>query len=59
MTLTFSLDSLSFYSPRKGFVCDSVGKFEIVQASGQKVNANTKEHLDLWIALRGGSNNFG
>ena len=28
-------------------------------ASGQIVNANAKENPDLWIALRGGSNNFG
>jgi hypothetical protein len=58
-TLTLSLGGLSFYSARKGFVCDSVRNFEIVLAGGQIVNANAKENPDLWIALRGGSNNFG
>ena len=33
--------------------------FEVVLASGEIVNANAREHSDLWIALRGGSNNFG
>ncbi len=57
--MTLSLGGLSFYSARKGFVCDSVRNFEIVLAGGQIVNANAKENPDLWIALRGGSNNFG
>ncbi|KAF2190800.1 FAD-binding domain-containing protein [Zopfia rhizophila CBS 207.26] len=42
-----------------GFVCDNVVHFEIVFASGEVVQANAKEHLDLFIALKGGSNNFG
>lgn len=31
----------------------------MVLASGEIVNANSKEHSDLWFALKGGSNNFG
>lgn len=33
--------------------------FEVVLASGEIVNANAQENSDLWIALRGGGNNFG
>ncbi|KAH5563420.1 hypothetical protein HBI26_180750 [Parastagonospora nodorum] len=50
---------LSFYSTRKGFACDSVTEFEVVLASGDVVRANNEENHDLWIALRGGLNNFG
>ena len=50
---------ISYFSTRKGFVCDNVINYEIVLANGDIVNANAKEHSDLWVALRGGSNNFG
>ena len=50
---------VSFFSPRKGFVCDNVKRFEIVLASGRIVNATQDSHHDLWLALKGGSNNFG
>lgn len=33
--------------------------YEVVLASGQVVHANAKENPDLWLALKGGSNNFG
>ncbi|KAL8715302.1 MAG: hypothetical protein Q9225_006426 [Loekoesia sp. 1 TL-2023] len=50
---------LSFFSARFGFVCDNVVNFQIVLASGETVNANANTNPDLWVALRGGSNNFG
>ncbi|OTB02353.1 hypothetical protein M426DRAFT_74692 [Hypoxylon sp. CI-4A] len=50
---------LSFFSSREGFICDNVVNFEVVLASGQIVNANAQEHVDLWRALRGGGNNLG
>ncbi|KAI9659179.1 MAG: hypothetical protein M1831_003761 [Alyxoria varia] len=50
---------LSFFSPRKGFVCDNVIDFEVVLASGRIIHANMRSHRALWVALRGGSNNFG
>ncbi|KAL9126102.1 MAG: hypothetical protein Q9217_004802 [Psora testacea] len=50
---------LSYFSARKGFVCDNVVNFEIVLADGRVVNANADSNKDLWVALRGGSNNFG
>ncbi|KAF2477654.1 uncharacterized protein BDR25DRAFT_205735, partial [Lindgomyces ingoldianus] len=38
---------------------DSVIDFEAVLASGEIVHANAQEHRALWIALKGGLNNFG
>ncbi|KAI0893530.1 hypothetical protein F4806DRAFT_476168 [Annulohypoxylon nitens] len=50
---------LSFYSSREGFICDNVVNFEVVVASGEILNANSRENPDLWVALRGGGNNLG
>ena len=40
-------------------MCDNVENFEVVLSSGETVNANQDQHVDLWIALKGGSSNFG
>lgn len=53
------LGGLSFFSTREGFICDNVVNFEVVLASGDVVNANQFDNSDLWLALKGGSNNFG
>jgi hypothetical protein len=53
------IGGFSFFSSREGFISDNVLNFEIVLASGDIVNANATENSDLWIALKGGSNNFG
>ncbi|KAL8908960.1 MAG: hypothetical protein Q9207_000536 [Kuettlingeria erythrocarpa] len=50
---------MSYYAPRLGFVCDQVLNFEVALANGSIVNANATSNLDLWFALKGGSNNFG
>jgi len=50
---------LSFFSTREGFVTDNVLNYKVVLASGEIVDANEKENRDLWVALRGGGNNFG
>lgn len=50
---------LSYFSYARGFVCDNVVNYEVVLASGEIVNANADTNKDLWIALRGGGNNFG
>lgn len=50
---------LSFSSPENGFACDTVVNFEVVLANGQVVNANAKSYSDLFVALKGGANNFG
>jgi FAD/FMN-containing dehydrogenase len=58
-TVNNHVGGLSFYSTRRGFACDSVLEFEVVLACGEVVRANNEENHDLWIALRGGLNNFG
>ncbi|WPG99208.1 Hypothetical protein R9X50_00201900 [Acrodontium crateriforme] len=50
---------VSYFSAQKGFVCDTVKRFEIVLPSGRIGNATQSSHHDLWLALKGGSNNFG
>ena len=50
---------ISYFSARKGFACDNVVNYEVVLASGQVVSANANVNPDLWVALKGGSNNFG
>ncbi|CAD6445787.1 c4d7b7e9-803e-4d51-ae8f-91bde273656d [Sclerotinia trifoliorum] len=50
---------ISYFSPKKGFTCDNVKNFEVVLANGRVVNANAKENSDLFLALKGGSNNLG
>ncbi|KAL1849674.1 hypothetical protein Daus18300_013175 [Diaporthe australafricana] len=50
---------MSIFSGKTGFACDSVLEFEVVLASGEVVRANAEVNPDLWVALRGGLNNFG
>jgi hypothetical protein len=52
---------LSHFSGEIGLVCDTVLEYEIVLASGKllRIREDHAEHLDLFKALRGGSNNFG
>lgn len=50
---------LSFFAPRKGLVCDNVLSYDIVLADGRGVHVDQNNYPDLWLALKGGSNNFG
>ncbi|KAL4733789.1 hypothetical protein BDV11DRAFT_175363 [Aspergillus similis] len=49
----------SFHAARVGLACDNVVNYEIVLASGRIVNANNNSNVELFKALKGGSNNFG
>lgn len=49
----------SWFNNAYGWGCDTVKNFEVVLADGRVVNANADENRDLWIALKGGSGNFG
>jgi FAD/FMN-containing dehydrogenase len=49
----------SWFAPVRGFVCDSVVNYQLVDANGDIINANKEENSDLYLALKGGSNNFG
>lgn len=53
------LGGISYFGPHYGFACDTVQNFEIVLADGQIANANAEENSDLFVALKGGANNFG
>ncbi|ORY18401.1 hypothetical protein BCR34DRAFT_529255 [Clohesyomyces aquaticus] len=49
----------NFFSRRHGFGCDNIYGYEVVLASGEVVYASASQNQDLWLALKGGSNNFG
>ncbi|KAL3443133.1 hypothetical protein BJX65DRAFT_312153 [Aspergillus insuetus] len=50
---------ISYYTCRVRFACDQVINYEIVLSDGRVVNANKDENTDLFVALKGGGNNFG
>ncbi|EMR66580.1 hypothetical protein MGN70_003062 [Eutypa lata] len=50
----------TLFTARYGFACDQVVEFEVVLADGRIVTANaSSEYHDLYLALKGGANNFG
>ena len=59
MATKVSKGGLSYFATREGFTCDNVISYEIILADGSIVNVTTTSHHDLWLALKGGSNNFG
>lgn len=50
---------MNFLNQRHGWACDNIYGYEVVLASGEIVYATASSHKDLWLALKGGSNNFG
>ncbi|KAK8925540.1 Bifunctional solanapyrone synthase [Metarhizium anisopliae] len=42
-----------------GWACNQVISFEVVVADSSVVEASEQQNPDLWLALRGGCNNFG
>ncbi|KAJ5161214.1 FAD-binding domain-containing protein [Penicillium capsulatum] len=50
---------LSYLGPTVGWGCDTVLEFEVVLANGEVVTASENSHPDLFLALKGGTNNFG
>lgn len=51
---------ITLFTGRYGFACDQVVAYEVVLADGQILNVDaTEEHADLFMALKGGGNNFG
>ncbi|OJD21524.1 hypothetical protein ACJ73_07132 [Blastomyces percursus] len=50
---------ISFFSGREGFACDNVVNYHVVMADARLQNVNQTSHPDLYLALRGGGNNFG
>jgi len=58
-TLINKPGGISYFGAQYGFGCDMVENFEIVLANGQITNANSNQNSDLFVALKGGSSNFG
>jgi len=54
-----TLGGINYLSRRHGWVCDNIYSYEVVLASGDIIHANAASYSDLWLALKGGSNNFG
>lgn len=50
---------MNYLSRRHGFGCDNIYGYEIVLADGRIVYATATSYPDLWLALKGGLNNFG
>lgn len=50
---------LSFLSAQYGLPCDTVINYEVVLANGSIVDARSDSNSDLYLALRGGGNQFG
>lgn len=50
---------LSYMSSQYGWSASSVIEYEIVLADGSIVTASEDDHSDLYVALKGGGNNFG
>lgn len=53
------VDSISYFTPEYGLVCDNVLEFEVVLANGSIVTASKTQNSDLFTVLKGGNNNFG
>ncbi|KAI4102887.1 MAG: hypothetical protein L6R37_004149 [Teloschistes peruensis] len=50
---------ITFASREHGFSCDNIVGYEIVLGNGKVAYASAASNPDLWLALKGGSNNFG
>jgi FAD/FMN-containing dehydrogenase len=50
----------TFFTGSRGFACDDVLSYEVVLADGRIVTADANnDYRDLYLALKGGSGNFG
>ncbi|KAL8870279.1 MAG: hypothetical protein Q9174_003638 [Haloplaca sp. 1 TL-2023] len=50
---------ITFASREHGFSCDNIVGYEIVLGDGKVIYASSTSNRDLWLALKGGSNNLG
>jgi FAD/FMN-containing dehydrogenase len=49
----------TFFTGRSGMACDHVVSYDIVLADGRLIKVDRDSDHDLWLSLKGGSNNFG
>lgn len=59
MALTQSIGGLNYLERRNGFACDNIYGYEVVLGTGEVIYASADSNRDVWLALKGGSNNFG
>lgn len=50
---------LTHLARRNGWACDNIVGYEVVLGTGEQVYASKDKNSDLWLAISGGSNNFG
>ncbi|KAF2103683.1 FAD-binding domain-containing protein [Rhizodiscina lignyota] len=50
---------ISYLSRRQGWACENIYNYQLVDATGQILEVNERSYPDLWLALKGGSNNYG
>jgi len=50
---------ITYFQGTKGFACDSIVNYEVVLSNGTVIEANAEKNRDLFVALKGGSSNFG
>lgn len=50
---------IHFSARQNGWVCDNIYTYQVVLANGTIIEATASSRRDLWLALKGGSNNFG
>ncbi|KAM0550667.1 hypothetical protein ACHAPJ_008730 [Fusarium lateritium] len=50
---------ISHFTTKVGWACDRVVNYQVVLANGTLINANKDQNSDLFLALKGGGNNFG
>jgi FAD/FMN-containing dehydrogenase len=50
---------ISHFTTKVGWACDKVINYEVVLSNSTLINASKKENSDLFLALKGGGNNFG
>ncbi|CAK3922501.1 related to 6-hydroxy-d-nicotine oxidase [Lecanosticta acicola] len=50
---------ISLFQGRMGFSADNVVNYQMVDATGEILNVDRSSHPDLFLALKGGGNNFG
>ncbi|KAF4457080.1 hypothetical protein F53441_868 [Fusarium austroafricanum] len=50
---------ISHFTTKVGWACDRVVNYQVVLANGTLINANKDQNPDLFLALKGGGNNFG
>ena len=57
--LTILPGGLSFLSAQYGWAANSVLEYDLVLPNGTAITASATSHPDLFLALKGGGNNFG